>query len=145
VAELLEPADGETVAIAYLAALAGTDPVLAGVEVAGSLPASSPGYEPGPESIVVRLTGQAPRSRAVDVHQLTLTAWAAGPADELRAAAILRRAAAFMKLAERVGFMAGVPCSDVLAISFYSDPDPITGRARYSGSFGVALRGSAVQ
>lgn len=144
-AELIEPADGETAAIAYLAGALPADEGFEGVEVSGALPSSSEGYEPGPESVVVRLTGQAPRSLLVDVHQLTLTAWAAGPGDELRASEILRRASAHMLLAERLGFMAGVPCSEVRQISFYNDPDPLTGRARYSGSFGVALRGTVVQ
>lgn len=144
-AELIEPADGETAAIAYLSAVALADPVLAGVEVVGALSSSSPGYEPGPEAVVVRLTGLAPRSLTVDVHQLTLTAWATSREDELRASVILRRAAAHLLLAERLGFLSGVPCSEVRPISSYSDPDPITGRARYSGSFGVALRGVVVQ
>lgn len=144
-AELIEPADGETHAIAHLTAGLLDVEGFEGVEVRGALPSSSPDYEPGPECIVVRLTGQASRSLLVDVHQLTLTAWAAGPGDELRAYEIFRRAAAHMRRAERLGFMGGVPCSEVLSISGYNDPDPVTGRARYSGSFGVALRGTVVQ
>ncbi|MFJ4168385.1 hypothetical protein ACIPY3_02630 [Paenarthrobacter sp. NPDC089714] len=143
--EILEPADGETLAIQYLQALFVSEADFEGVEFVGSLPAEVEGYEPPAEAVVVRLTGLSARDETVDVHQLTLTAWAASPTDELRASAIARRAGAFMRLAERLGAMAGVPCSRVQTFSFYNDPDPITGRARYSATYAVSLRGQVVR
>ncbi|WPM94336.1 tail terminator [Arthrobacter phage Cupello] len=143
--ELIEPADGETAAIQYLQALFATEDGFEGVEFVGSLAAEVEGYEPPPEVVVVRLTGLSARDETVDVHQLTLTAWAATPTDELRASAIARRAGACMRLAERLGAMAGVPCSRVQTYSFYNDPDPTTGRARYSATYAVSLRGQVVR
>lgn len=144
-AELIEPADGESEAIAYLAAALGADPDFAAVEVVGSLSASADGWQPAPESVVVRLTGLSSRDLLVDVHQLTFTAWAAAPGDELRASDIIRRVAAHIRAAERLGFMAGSACTEVLAYSLYNDPDPVTGRARYSATFAVSLRGHVVR
>lgn len=144
-AEILEPADGETAAIQYLSALFAAEEDFEDVEFVGSLAAETDGYKPPAEVVVVRLTGLTPRDETVDVHQLTLTAWAASPTDEMRASAIARRAGAFMRFAERLGAMAGVPCSRVQSFSFYNDPDPVTGRARYSATYAVSLRGQVVR
>ncbi|QOI67657.1 tail terminator [Arthrobacter phage Orcanus] len=144
-AELIEPADGETVAISYLGGALAAEPDFEGVQVVGALSSASEGYVPPGEAVVVRLTGQTPRDLLVDVHQLTLTAWAEEPGEELRASDILRRAAAHMRLAERLGFMAGTVCTEVRTYSFYNDPDPVTGRARYSATFAVSLRGQVVR
>ena len=144
-AEVIEPADGESVAIQYLASLFVAEAGFESVEVLGTLPTEAEGYEPPPEVVVVRLTGLSARDETVDVHQLTLTAWAASSEDEVRASEIARRAGAFMRLAERLGAMAGVPCSRVQTYSFYNDPDPVTGRARYSATYAVSLRGQVVR
>ncbi|WPM94261.1 tail terminator [Arthrobacter phage Marchesin] len=143
--EIVEPADGESAAIQYLAALFLVEEGFESVALVGSLPSESPGYVPPAEAVVVRLTGLSARDEVVDVHQLTLTAWAEGPGDEIRASDIARRAGAFMRAAERLGAMAGVPCSRVQTYSFYNDPDPITGRARYSATYAVSLRGRVVR
>lgn len=143
--EIIEPADAETEVIAYLSAALGADPEFEGVEVVGSRPGRAAGYVPALESVVVRLTGGATRDLLVDVPQVTLTSWAGSPADELRASAIARRAHAHMKAAERLGFIGSVPCSSVQAFSLpYNDPDPTTGRARYSATYGVSMRGRVV-
>lgn len=144
-AEIVEPADGESVAIQYLSALFLVEDGFESVEVVGSLSAAADGYVPPDEAVVVRLTGLSARDEVVDVHQLTLTAWAAAPGDEIRASDIARRAGAFMRFGERLGAMAGVPCSRVQTYSFYNDPDPITGRARYSATYAVSLRGQVVR
>ncbi|UXE05363.1 tail terminator [Arthrobacter phage Renna12] len=145
-AELIEPADAESVAIGYLSEALAADPDFAGVEVVGSLAAGTADYEPPGESIVVRLTGGSSRDLLVDVPQLTLTSWAATPADEIRASEIARRAHAHMRAAERLGFMGSTPVSEVAAFSLpYNDPDPTTGRARYSATYGVSMRGLVVR
>lgn len=144
-AELIEPADGESEAIAYLVERLGADPGFEAVEVVGSLSASADGWQPAPESVVVRLTGLSARDLLVDVHQLTFTAWAAAPGEELRASDIMRRVVAHIRAAERLGFMAGAVCTEVLTYSLYNDPDPVTGRARYSATCAVSLRGHVVR
>lgn len=143
--EIVEPADGESAAISYLASLFSVEEGFESVAVVGSLSAAAEEYEPPEEAVVVRLTGLSARDEVVDVHQLTLTAWAAAPADEIRASDIARRAGAFIRAAERLGAMAGVPCTRVQTYSFYNDPDPITGRARYSATYAVSLRGQVVR
>ncbi|AYN57488.1 tail terminator [Arthrobacter phage Kepler] len=143
--EVVEPADGESAAIQYLAAALGSEAGFEDVAVVGSLPAAAEGYEPPAEAVVVRLTGFNPRDQIVDVHQLTLTAWAAAPGEEIRACDIARRAGALIRAAELLGSMAGVTCSRVQTYSFYNDPDPVTGRARYSATYAVSLRGQIVR
>ncbi|UVK62551.1 tail terminator [Arthrobacter phage TaylorSipht] len=144
-AEVIEPADGESVAIAYLGPLLAADAGFERVEVVGSLSSSAEGYEPPAEAVVVRLTGQTSRDLLVDVHQLTFTAWADAPGAELRASDIMRRTVAYIRAAERLGSMAGTVCTEVQQFSFYNDPDPVTGRARYSATLAVSLRGQVVR
>ncbi|QGH74499.1 tail terminator [Arthrobacter phage Kuleana] len=143
--EIVEPADGETVAIQYLSAALASEPGFESVAMVGSLPAETAGYVPPPEAVVVRLTGFNPRDQIVDVHQLTVTAWASAPGEEIRASDIARRVGALMRAAELLGSMAGVTCSRVRTYSGYNDPDPVTGRARYSATYAVDLRGQVVR
>ncbi|ASR83182.1 head-to-tail-connector protein [Arthrobacter phage Abidatro] len=144
--EVVEPPDGETLAVQYLAALLADQPGFEAVEVSGSLAAEDPDFEPPAEAVVVRGTGGAPRDVLVTDAQITLTAWAATPGAEVRAGEIARRCAALMVAAERLGFMAGTACTRVQVFSVpYNDPDPTTGRARYSATYGVSLRGHVVR
>lgn len=144
--ELVEPPDGETLAVQYLAGLLHGQPGFESVEVVGSLPAESPGYVPPAEAVVVRGTGGTARDVLVTDCQLTLTCWAAVPMAEMRAWDIAARCAALMVAAERLGFMAGTACTRVLPFSVpYNDPDPTTGRARYSATYGVSLRGRVLR
>lgn len=144
--EFVEPADGETVLIAYLRDLLGKQPGFESVEVLGAMPSGSPAYEPPAEAVTVRLTGGVPRDLLVSNIQLTLTAWAAGPGDELRACDIARRCAGLVLAAERLGYMGATVCNDVRALSLpYKDADPVTSRARYSATFAVSMRGQIVR
>lgn len=144
--DFVEPADGETVLIGYLANLLGQQPGFESVAVLGAMDAASPGYEPPAEAVTVRLTGGTVRDVLVSNIQLTLTAWAAGPADELRACDIARRCAGLVLAAERLGYMGATVCNSVAALSLpYKDPDPVTGRARYSATFAVSMRGHLVR
>lgn len=143
--EIVEPADGESVVIQYLAGALAAEPGFESVAVVGALPAESSGYEPPAEAVVVRLTGFNPRDQIVDVHQVTVTAWAAGTDEEIRASDISRRVGALMRAAELLGSMAGVTCSRVQTYSGYNDPDPVTGRSRYSATYAVSLRGQVVR
>lgn len=143
--ELIEPPDGETLAIQYLAGLLPKQAGFESVGVFGALPPTSPDYGPPGEAVVVRGTGGTVRDLAVHEVQLTLTAWA-GPEDDLRASEICRRAVALVLAAERSGWMAGSACSSVLLFAHpYIDPDPVTGRSRYSATLGVSLRGRVLR
>lgn len=144
-AELIEPADGEAVLIGYLAARLGAAPEFAGVLVTEALPPTSTGYRPPPECLEVRGTGGTPVHPGADRHQFTLTAWGETADAGERANAIARRAVAYLRAAEAEGFVGATPCSwlQVLALP-YKDPDPTTGRARYSTSVAVSLRGRKV-
>lgn len=145
-AEVVEPADAESVAIGYLVPLLARQQGFETVDVVGSMPAESPGYVPPREAVVIRKTGGVMTSPIVEHAQLTLTAWAGEPLEEVRAGAIARRVLALVQLAERLGFMGPVPCTWVQTISTpYNDPDPVTGRARYSFTVGVSLRGQVVR
>lgn len=144
--EIIEPADGETVLILYLRDQLGRQPGFESVEVLGAMPSSSREYEPPAEAITVRLTGGTLRDLLVARLQLTLTAWAASPQDELRASDICRRAAGLVLAAERLGYMGQTVVHDVTALSMpYKDADPVTSRARYSATFQVSMRGQIVR
>lgn len=143
--ELVEPADGETVLILYLRNLLGQQPGFETVEVLGAMNATSPDYEPPGEAVTVRLTGGVPRDVLVSDLQLTITAWGAGPGDEIRASDIARRSAGLILAAERLGYMGQTVCNSVRALSLpYQDSDPVTSRARYSATFAVSMRGQIV-
>lgn len=146
VAELILPADAETLAIQYLAAALAAEPGFESVEVVGSLPAETSDYEPAPEFVTVAGTGGTGRDVSVDVLQLTVTAWAESPRDELRAYQIAAMVVAHLRAAERLGFLGPVPCSRVQVLNLpYKDPDPVTARARYSATCWVSLRGLVVR
>lgn len=145
-ADVVEPADGETVLIDYLRFMLGQQPGFESVDVLGAMPAASPDYEPPAEAVTVRLTGGVPRDLLVSNIQLTLTAWAAGAGDEVRACDIARRCAGLILAAERLGYMGATVCNDVRALSLpYKDADPVTSRARYSATFAVSMRGQIVR
>lgn len=144
--DVVEPADGETVLILYLRNLLGQQPGFGSVQVLGAMPSSSRDYEPPAEAVTVRLTGGTPRDVLVDNIQLTITAWAAGPSDEVRASDICRRSAGLIRAAERLGYMGATVCNSVTVLSLpYKDPDPVTSRARYSATFVVSMRGQLVR
>lgn len=144
-AELIEAPDGETLAIQHLSLILPAHSEFAGVRVVGSLPSKTNTHTPPGELVVVRGTGGAQRDLLVSIAQLTFTSWAAGPDDELRASAIARRVDAIILAAERDGFVATTPCSSVQRFALpYPDPDPVTGRSRYSATYAVALRGRVV-
>lgn len=146
VVEVIEPADGETVLILYLRDLLGRQPGFESVDVLGAMPSSSRDYEPPAEAVTVALTGGTARDLLVSNIQLTLTAWAAGPQDEVRASDICRRCAGLVLAAERLGYMGATVVNDVRALSLpYKDPDPVTSRARYSATFAVSMRGQIVR
>lgn len=141
-AEVSEPADAETALIVYLRNLLEQQPGFGDVQVLGAMSASSPSYEPPDEAVTVRLTGGVPLGPAVDSAQVTLTAWAAGPEDVLRASDIIRRSVGLIRAAPRLMSQ----CSGVQELSTpYLDPDPVTGRARYSATVTLTLRGSVIQ
>jgi hypothetical protein len=142
VADVSEPADAETVLIVYLRDLLGQQPGFESVQVLGAMSASSPGYEPPVEAVTVRLTGGAPLGPAADSAQMTLTAWGAGPEDDIRASDIIRRSVGLVRAAPRLL----AQCRGVQELSTpYLDPDPVTGRARYSATVTLALRGLIIQ
>lgn len=144
--EIVEPADGETVLILYLRNLLGQQPGFEQVAVLGAMDAASPDYEPPAEAVTVRLTGGNQRDVLVANIQLTLTAWGAGPGDDVRASDIARRCAGLVLAAERLGYMGQTVCNDVRALSLpYKDSDPVTSRARYSATFAVSMRGQIVR
>jgi len=146
VVEIVEPADGETVLILYLRNLLGQQPGFEQVAVLGAMDAESPDYEPPAEAVTVRLTGGVPRDVAVDDLQLTITAWGADAADDVRASDIARRCAGLIRAAERLGYMGQTVCNSVRALSLpYKDSDPVTSRARYSATFAVSMRGQIVR
>jgi len=146
VVEIVEPADGETVLILYLRNLLGQQPGFEQVAVLGAMDAASPDYEPPAEAVTVRLTGGNQRDVLVANIQLTLTAWGAGPGDDVRASDIARRCAGLVLAAERLGYMGQTVCNDVRALSLpYKDSDPVTSRARYSATFAVSMRGQIVR
>jgi len=145
VAEFVEPADGETVLIQYLDAMLGQQPGFEDVAVLGAMDAASPDYEPPGEAVTVRLTGGVPRDVLVSNIQLTITAWGAGPGDEIRASDIARRCTGLVLFAARRGYMGETVVNDVQTLSQpYKDSDPITSRARYSATFAVSMRGQIV-
>lgn len=143
--ELIEPADGETALIVYLSEWLARFPDFRDVTALEAMPSSTKTYEPPGEAVTVRLTGGTGVHLAADAQQLTLTAWGDGPDDTIRALNIARRCTALVRLAERLGYVAGVPCSNVQTLSLpYKDTDPVTGRARYSATFAVTMRGQIV-
>jgi hypothetical protein len=145
VAEFVEPADGETVLIGYLTEMLAMQPGFDSVAVLGAMNAASPDYEPPAEAVTVRATGGVPRDVLVSNLQLTITAWGAGPDDDIRASDIARRAAGLILYAGRKGWMGQTVVNDVTALSMpYKDSDPVTSRARYSATFTVAMRGQIV-
>jgi hypothetical protein len=107
--------------------------------------AASPGYEPPAEAVTVRLTGGVPRDVLVSNLQLTITAWGAGPEDDIRASDIARRVTGLILYAGRKGYMGATVVNNVTALSLpYKDSDPVTSRARYSATFAVSMRGQIV-
>lgn len=143
-ARVAVPADAETLAIGLLAGGLAADPVFAGVGVLGVAATDSPGFEAPPEFVQVRKTGGARPTLVSDRAQLTLTAYAEGhgPADELRAHEIIVRCGALLDAAANAGWLGPAPLKGVDALaSPYLDPEPASGRARYSATYSVHVRG----
>jgi len=144
--QLVEPPDGVALVVAYLEEQLAGMADFEGIPVAGSLPATSPDYAPPGAHIVIRDTGGLLRDVLVSRVQLTITCWASAPDEELRAFDIARRVLLLLQRAERVGFLAGTPCTRVYPFGLpYNDPDAVTGRARYSVTVEIDLRGRAVR
>lgn len=132
-AELLIPADAATLAIQHLGETLDVPARSAAVVDAGLF-------------LQVRDTGGTPRDDpgAVNVHQLTITAWGRNPRDDLDALELAGRALAEIRRAELVGWLRGTPCSAVQVLSLpYLDPDPGTRRARYTFTCRLHLRATA--
>lgn len=92
----------------------------------------------------VYATGGDPRDYvgAVDVHQLTVTAWGESEDDIEEATTAARLALGVIRDAESIGWLGEHPCSSVEVLSLpYRDPDPSTGRARSTFTCRVHLRG----
>lgn len=88
-------------------------------------------------------TGGNPRDEvgAYNVHQLTITAWGRGHDDDLEPERAAARALAALRDAETIGQLGPHPCSAIEVLSIpYPDPDPQTGRARYSFTVRLHLR-----
>lgn len=131
-AERIVPPDAETVVVDYLAAC------LPGASVVGFWQG-----DPAGRALQIRQTGGSRRDVAVFVPQITITAWGANPRDELGASDLAREAASWMTYAEQTGWMGQAPCPAVEVLTLpYLDPDPVTGRARYSATYRPHLRGA---
>lgn len=88
-------------------------------------------------------TGGNPRDEigAYNVHQLTITAWGRNHDDDLEPERAAARALAVLRDAESIGNLGPYPCSAIEVLSIpYPDPDPQTGRARYSFTVRLHLR-----
>ena len=126
------PPDVEATLIAYLA------PLLSPVKVAGQMQGNPHGA-----FLEVRATGGTRRDVAVFEPQVTLIAWGASPDDDAAAWQLAADVAAHMDAAERAGWIGSVSCTSVLVVSTpYKDPDPVTGRARYTATYRPQLRGT---
>ena len=133
-AERILPPDAETIVVAYLSAC------LPGAPVVGFRQG-----DPNGRALQVRQTGGSRRDVATFVPQVTITAWGANPRDELGASDLALEAASWMAYAEQAGWMGGAACAAVEVLSLpYQDPDPATGRARYSATYRPHLRGAVV-
>lgn len=131
VAEVLYEPDAETLVVRHL------DAMLA-FPVVGFRRGAPAGAE-----AQVRKTGGRQLDPAHWSCQVTITCWGRDEFDELGAFDDARRIAHEMQLIELVGAVWSVPCSSVDVVSTpYPDPDPVTGRARYSATYVLNLRGS---
>lgn len=131
-AERIEPADSEALVVKHLASR------MPGVDVRGFRYGA-----PRSRQVQVRKTGGNPRDLAVGRHQITVTTWGASTTDEAATYQLAATALSWLTLAEREGWLADTPCPSVAVLSEpYPDPDPTTGRARYSFTVVVDLRGT---
>lgn len=89
-------------------------------------------------------TGGNPRDYvgAVDVHQLTITAWGNHESDRDAPRSIATLALGVIRDAESLGRLGDATCLAVEIVSVpYDDPDPTTGRARATFTCRLHLRG----
>lgn len=96
--------------------------------------------------VQVRGTGGQPREYvgAVNVHQLTVTAWGISNDDDYNTFPLAAKALAAIRSIEAEGWLGAVACPSVQVLSMpYQDPDPTTGRARYSFTVRLHLRSAA--
>lgn len=131
------PADCNTLLIHYLADLHSDLPVTG--KYAGS---------PDRFTIEVMTTGGLPnRDRpAVFSHQQTILVWAPNTTDALHAERLAQEIAGEVALVELVGHLGGTPCTSVDVLSLpYLDPDPDTGRVRYSATYRLDLRATVTE
>lgn len=98
---------------------------------------------PAGRRIIVRKTGGNPLTPAHWTTRLTITCWGETIDDEVTPFADARDVAAVMARIGLAGWLDSVACNRVDVISSpYPDPDPVTGRARYSATYALVLRGS---
>lgn len=94
--------------------------------------------------VQVLRTGGNPRdyAGAVDVHQLTITAWGNDESDRDDPRSIAQLALGVIRDAEFLGRLGDAVCLAVEIVSVpYDDPDPTTGRARATFTCRLHLRG----
>lgn len=85
-------------------------------------------------------TGGTPRDIVTDKLQLTVTCWHSNAGEAMTLA---RKVRAVLEQAEHDGLLNGIPCYRALPIgASYPDPDPVTGQARATTTFEIALRGT---
>jgi len=131
VAEQVIPADAETALIRHLAA---------------RMPIDVRGFRlgaPAHRQIQVRKTGGTTVDPAVDMAQLTVHVWGESTDDEQPTERLASKAVVWLRLADRAGFLDYVPMRNLRVLSTpYANPDPLTGRARYTFTIAVDLRGT---
>lgn len=92
----------------------------------------------------VRKTGGRKLDPAHWEIQITVTSWAASVEGEYLASQDARRSALVLEQAVLAGWLDSVACSRIQVVSSpYPDPDPVTGRARYSATYSFVVRGAA--
>lgn len=94
--------------------------------------------------VQVLTTGGNPRDYvgAVDVHQLTITAWGEDGSDRDAPRSMARLALGVIRDAEFLGRLENAVCLAAEIVSTpYDDPDPTTGRARATFTCRLHLRG----
>lgn len=98
---------------------------------------------PAGRRAIVRKTGGRQLTPAHWETRLTVTCWGPSVDDEVTPFEDARAVAAALQRVSLAGWLDSVACSRVGTVSSpYPDPDPITGRARYSATYAFVLRGS---
>ncbi len=90
--------------------------------------------------VQVRQTGGSQRDLVTDLFQVTVICWTEKTTEAMRLGRIVR---GLIEAAAEAGDMAGVPCYTAAPIGVtYPDPDPVSGSARATTTFQIALRGA---